>query len=68
MLLIADTKAGCDVLKAAVQKHPTLEAFSGDVGYRGSAVEFVEATLQLKLYISKKIKDVFAVLPNTLDC
>ena len=58
-----DTKAGCDVLKAAAQKYPTLEAFSVDAGYRGSAVEFVEATLQLKLHISKKIKDVFAVLP-----
>ena len=57
-----DTKAGCDV-KAAAKKHPTLEAFSGDAGYRGSAVEFVEMTLQLKLHISKKINDVFAVLP-----
>ena len=58
-----DTKAGCDVLKAAAKKHPTLEAFSGDAGYRGSAVDFVETTLQLKLHISKKIKDTFAVLP-----
>ncbi|MGV6851685.1 MAG: transposase [bacterium] len=58
-----DTKAGCDVLKAASEKYATLKAFSGDAGYQGSAVEFVETTLQLKLHISKKIKDTFAVLP-----
>ena len=61
---IHDTKAGCDVLKSAVDKYPTLEAFSGDAGYRGTAVEFVETTLQLKLHISKKIKDAFAWLGN----
>jgi len=25
-----DTKGGCDVLKSAVEKYPTFEAFSGD--------------------------------------
>lgn len=60
---LADTKAGCDVLKAAAEKYDSLEAFSGDQGYRGSAVEFVEKVLGLKLHISKKIKDTFAVLP-----
>ena len=58
-----DTKAGCDVLKAAAEKHATIQAFSGDAGYRGSAVNFVETVLQLKLHISEKIKDAFAVLP-----
>ncbi|SER04254.1 putative transposase [Nitrosomonas sp. Nm51] len=60
---VHDTKGGCDVLKSAAGKYPALEAFSGDAGYRGTAVEFVENTLQRKLHISKKIKDAFAVLP-----
>lgn len=51
-----DTKAGCDVLKAAAEKHATKKAFSGDAGYRGSAVEFVETVLHLKLHISEKIR------------
>ncbi len=58
-----DSKAGCGVLKAAA-KHNSLEAFSGDAGYRGTAVEFVETALKLKLHISQKIKDAFAVLPK----
>ena len=60
---VHDTKGGCDVLKAAAEKYPTLEAFSGDAGYRGTAVEFVEDTLKLKLHISERVKDTFAVLP-----
>lgn len=59
-----DSKSGCDVLKAAAAKHASLEAFSGDAGYRGTAVEFVETVLKLKLHISQKIKDAFAVLPK----
>jgi putative transposase len=59
-----DSRAGCDVLKAAAEKHGTLEAFSGDAGYRGTAVDFVETALKLKLHISQKIKDAFAVLPT----
>jgi putative transposase len=58
-----DTVSGCNVLKAAAHKYTSLQAFSGDAGYRGTAVEFVENTLALKLHISKKIKDTFAVLP-----
>ncbi len=60
---IHDTKAASRVLEAAAQKYPSIKAFSGDEGYRGTAVEFVEKTLGRKLHISKKIKDVFAVLP-----
>ena len=60
---VHDTKGGCDVLRAAYDKCPSLAGFSGDAGYRGTAVNFVEETLQLKLDISKKIKDCFAVLP-----
>ena len=45
------------------EKYPTIMAFSGDAGYRGTSVHFVEDKLKLKLNISTKIKDVFAVLP-----
>jgi len=31
-----ETKDGRDVLKAVVQKHNTLQVFSGDAGYRGT--------------------------------
>lgn len=54
---------GCEVLRAVHDKYPTLQAFSGDAGYRGTAVDFVENTLGLKLHISQKIKDTFAILP-----
>ncbi len=58
-----DTKAGCEMLKATAQKYQTLETFSGDAGYRSTTVDFVEQVLNLKLHISEKIKDSFAVLP-----
>lgn len=61
---INDTIGGCGVLKAAARKCETIEAFSGDAGYRGTAVEFVEKTLNLKMHISEKIKDIFAILPK----
>lgn len=60
---VHDTKAGGDVLKSAAQKYASIKAFSGDAGYRGTAVDFVEKELGLKLHISTKIKDSFAVLP-----
>jgi putative transposase len=64
-----DSKPGCDVLKASADKHDTLEAFSGDADYRGTAVEFVETALKLKLHISYlcplgKRSRAFAVLPT----
>ena len=57
---VHDTKAGCDVLKSAVEKYPTFEAFSGDAGYRGTAVEFVENTLQLKLSYLRQSRRLIA--------
>lgn len=61
---VHDTKGGCEVLQQTSQKYPKIEAFSGDSGYRGTALEFVENILGLKLHISQKIKDVFAILPK----
>lgn len=59
-----DTIGGCEVLRRAAEKHPSLKAFSGDAGYRGTAVRFVEEQLGLILHISEKIEDGFAVLPK----
>lgn len=61
---IHDTKAGCKVFEATLQKYPTIKAFSVDEGYRGTSVEFVEDILNRFIDISKKIKDEFAVLPK----
>lgn len=61
---IHDTKAGCKVFEATLQKYPTIKAFSADEGYRGTSVEFVEDILNRFIDISKKIKDEFAVLPK----
>jgi putative transposase len=58
-----DTKAGVAVFERVAEKYRTIKAFSGDAGYRGTSVTFVQDALQLKLNISTKIKDVFAVLP-----
>jgi putative transposase len=49
-----DTKAAESVLKQAVENYPSLEAFCGDEGYRGTAVEAAE-TLKRPMEISKKI-------------
>ncbi len=60
----SDTKAGCAVLERTAEKYPGIEAFSGDAGYRGTAVTFVEDALDLIMHISMKITDEFAVLPK----
>lgn len=60
----SDTKAACNVLARAIEKYPSIKAFSGDAGYRGTAVIFAEETLGLPLHISHKIKDTWAVLPK----
>ena len=59
-----DTKAAPSVLERAGEKYDTIMAFSGEAGYRGTAVSFVENTLGLELHISTKIKDAFAILPK----
>jgi putative transposase len=61
---IHEIGGGCDVLQSGSTKCTTIKVFSGDAGYRGTAADFVENRLGLKLHISKKIKDTFAVLPT----
>jgi putative transposase len=60
----SDTVAGGPVMARAAEKYPSIEAFSGDAGYRGTAVKFVDETLGLVLHISTTIKDGWAVLPT----
>ena len=60
----SDTKAGCPVLAKVSQKHQTIEAFSGDQGYRGTAEEFVSNELKLTLHISSRTEAGFLVLPK----
>lgn len=46
-----------------VDSYPSLNAFSGDAGYRGTAVNYAKETLNMMtLHISEKIKREFAVL------
>ena len=59
-----DTKGGCDVLRRTVEKHPSIEVFSADAGYRGTAFDYTANTLGRKMEISEKIKNEFVVLRN----
>lgn len=61
---IHDTKAACDVFNAASKKYPSITAYSADAGYCGTAVNHVDNKMKLKLHISKRIKDEFAILPK----
>lgn len=58
----SDTKAACVVLEETAEKYPSIEAFSGDAGYKGTAVDFVNETLNLTLHISEKLSEGFTVL------
>jgi putative transposase len=61
---IHDTKAACDVFDAVSQKYPSIQAYSADAGYCGTAVNHVDNEMKLKLHISKRITDEFAILPK----
>jgi len=61
---LSDTKSACEVLEGAADKYPSLKAFSGDAGYRGTAVEFTSEKLGMTLHISEKIEEKWAVLPK----
>ena len=60
----SDTKAACNVLERTTEKYPSIKAYSGDAGYRGTVVTYTNDGLNLTLHISKKIKDTWAVLPK----
>ena len=59
---IHDTKAAPDVLDRAKEKFSSIKGFSADEGYRGTTADHVENNMKLRVEISKKIKDGWAVL------
>ena len=61
---IADTSQGWDVCDQVAEKYDTIEAFSGDQGYRGTTVEFVENLLGLRIDIAAKPSHGFKVIPK----
>ncbi len=59
------TKAGVFVAVNAYRNYPTIEKFSGDVGYKGSFKKDVKAILNIETEISEKIKAKgFHVIPK----
>lgn len=60
----ADTLAGCDVLERTALKDPTVAAFCGDQGDRGTAVTFVHEHLALVLHIVPRLGAGFVVQPK----
>lgn len=61
---LSDTKMACPIFEQSMKKYPSIQAFSGDAGYCGTAVKFVDEVLGMTLHISRKIKDEWAVLPK----
>ena len=61
---LSDTQSACEVLEGAASKFPSLKAFSGDAGYRGTAVDFTSTKLRMTLPISEKIEGKWAALPK----
>ena len=61
---IADTSQGWDVCDPVAEKYDTIEAFSGDQGYSGTTVEFVEDLLGLRIDIAAKPPHGFKVIPK----
>lgn len=51
---LLNTNARWNVLEAVAEKCGRLKAFSGDRGYRGGAVEFVERALGSRLHTSRE--------------
>ena len=61
---IHDTIAGIDVFSIACWKYPTIEAGSGDAGYRGTFVELANELLGRRIDISEKIVPGWEILPK----
>ena len=61
---VADTSQGWEVCDRVVEKHASVEAFSGDKAYRGTTLEFVETLLGLRLDIASKPQQGFQVIPK----
>lgn len=59
-----DTKSGWRIFDRLLDKFPQISGYSADAGYRGTAVDFVTRELGLKLDISQRISDQWAILPK----
>ncbi|MCB1794118.1 MAG: transposase, partial [Candidatus Competibacteraceae bacterium] len=62
-----DTTSAAPVFQEAMKRYPTLQAFSGDAGYQGTAESFVRDQLKLTLHIAQKpaaTKGQFIVIPK----
>ncbi len=51
---LSDTISAGSILKDTINKYSTIRAFSADLGYRGTAENFVREELKLTLQISEK--------------
>ena len=51
---LSDTLSAGPILKDTINKYSTIQAFSADLGYRGTAENFVREELKLTLQVSEK--------------
>ena len=61
---IHDTVAGFEPARRACLRYPSIEAFCGDGGYRGTFVDVVKRRLGLRVDISERITPKFTILPK----
>ena len=59
---VHDTKGGLIVFAQVASKYPSIDAFSADLGYRGTSVRFVQNILNKTLNISRRISRKFALI------
>jgi putative transposase len=61
---IHDTMSGIDPAYLAFELYPTIKAFCGDAGYRGTFIDDVDEYLGLRVDISERISSKFEVIPK----
>lgn len=61
---IHDTTSGIDAAYEAFEKYPTIEAFCGDEGYRGTFIDDVDYYIGVPVNISERIAPKFVVQPK----
>lgn len=57
-----DSPAACQVLEQSIKKHPTIQGFCADQGYRKTAKDYVETVLKKTMEIPSRISDGWAVI------
>jgi len=61
---IHDTTSGIAAAYEAFEKYPTIEAFCGDEGYRGTFIDDVDYYIGVPVNISERIAPKFVVQPK----